>query len=777
MTHEKFCKSLSATRLLVFAFSVCCAITALTTSLIAQDGQELEQSKPQANQPQKSYAAADWVTRDFWKSDTKLWQSSNGWVFEDGEIRLMRPELSGHLYSPPLPSNFDLSWKWKIAEGTNSGLKYRLRRGSNYMYDDRLLGVEYQIIDDESKSGVKKNSLSEAAAKQTTASIYGLFAPSADKPLKPPKQWNQARVVADGDKIEHYLNGKLVASATVGSLEWDVAMAKSKFYGVADFGEPKTGDRIMLTDHGGWVAYKDFQFKALEAKPKTPTDVLDANQATGAPNGAGPFLGNALRNNWADQNSVVIWTRTTAQPEMLADGKPFVRLSKKKADALSLKTDAKELLGVQLPDGATLDQMLGACPGSPGEVRLTYFPVDKWHQSQSTSWVTTKADSDFTAHWKLENLEPGIAYAAVVEARPIGGDRVTAVIRGRFETAPQASDDRDLKFCVTTCHDFIRTDNGLLGHKIYPTMAKIKPDFIVHEGDIEYYDKQDPWAMTLELMRFKWQRIFALPDNRKFYQQTTSYFLKDDHDTLKDDCWPGTTYGSVSFERGVKLFNEEQFPAAGPRYKTIRWGEDLEIWLLEGRDFRSPNDMPDGPEKTILGAEQKRWLADTLSKSDAKFKLIFCPTPIVGPDRVSKKDNHADDNFTYEGNELRKLLSGIDGVIVLCGDRHWQYASVDTETGLWEFGCGPGSEKHQLGWKQGDERPEHRFLRVAGGFLSGELVHAGPDQAPTLTLRHHKVTGEEVSRFEFPMAEKKEAEEKEEEAPADSEAKPIAVGD
>ena len=296
-------------------------------------------------------------------------------------------------------------------------------------------------------------------------------------------------------------------------------------------------------------------------------------------------------------------------------------------------------------------------------------------------------------------------------------------------------------------------------------MTKIKPDFIVHAGDIEYYDKPDPWAMTIELMRFKWQRIFALPDNRKFYQETTSYFLKDDHDTLKDDCWPGQTYGSVSFEQGMKLFNEEQFPARGSRYKTVRWGKDLQIWLLEGRDFRSHNDMPDGPEKSILGTEQKRWLAETLSKSDAKFKLVFCPTPIVGPDRVKKKDNHADDNFTYEGDELRKLLGGIDDLIVLCGDRHWQYASVQPETGLWEFGCGPGSAKHQLGWKKGDVRPEHKFLRVAGGFLSGELVHADADQTPTLTLRHHKVTGEEVSCFTFPL--KKEQVEDE---PTDSEA-------
>jgi alkaline phosphatase D len=303
---------------------------------------------------------------------------------------------------------------------------------------------------------------------------------------------------------------------------------------------------------------------------------------------------------------------------------------------------------------------------------------------------------------------------------------------------------------VTTCHDFIRRDDGLKGHKIYTAMERLEPDFVIHAGDIEYYDKPDPWALTKELMQFKWGRIFALPMNRGFYSRTTSYFIKDDHDTLSDDCWPGQTYGAVSFEEGVRLFNEEQFPSRNPRYANIRWGRDLEIWILEGRDYRSPNTMPDGPDKTILGAEQKAWLFKTLQASKAAFKLVFSPTPVVGPDRAKKKDNHANDIFAWEGQELRKQLSEIPGVIVFCGDRHWQYASVDEATGLWEFGCGPGSEKHQLGWKPGDERPTHRFLRVAGGFLSGDLTYPHPEE-PTLTILHRSVNGDEQSRFQFPQ--------------------------
>jgi alkaline phosphatase D len=671
----------------------------------------------------------DWSQPSFWDSvDGEPPESS--WEFADGEIRLVRPRGgSGSLLSGPLPSNFELSWQWKIEPKTNTGLKYRVRK-----FGPKWLGVEYQIIDEPPASN----------SKGSTASIYDLVAPSADtKLIHPTGEWNSARVVAIGNRLEHYLNGKLVTSTRTTGPVWDASYATSKFWGAEGFGKPAALDRIMLTDHGGSAIYKDFRFVAHEPLSEA------AEQLTA------PFLGNAIRNSWADQTSIVLWTRTTARPEMNTDGLEFRSISKGDATALGRTNDAAKLLSVQLPDGATLDEMLGACPGAPGQVRLTYFPVMQRKAMKTTEWLTTSADSDFTAQWKLEDLKTDRQYAAVVEARPVGGDEPTAVVRGGFRTAPRADNKQELTFAMTTCHDFIRRDDGLKGHKIYPTLSKLEPDFVVHAGDIEYYDKPDPWALTIDLMRFKWARIFSLPSNRDFYQRTTSYFLKDDHDTLKNDCWVGQTYGAVTFEQGVKLFNEEQFPSHAPRYKTVRWGRDLQIWFLEGRDYRSPNNIPDGPDKTILGEEQKQWLFSTLAESDATFKLIFSPTPVVGPDRANKKDNHANAIFAHEGDELRGKLSQHEGVIVFCGDRHWQYASVDDETGLWEFGCGPGSEKHGLGWKKGDERPVHRFLRVAGGFLTGELTYTGDEnknKKPRLTLRHRKVSGEQVSQFVFPEA-------------------------
>ncbi|WP_372721129.1 family 16 glycoside hydrolase [Novipirellula sp.] len=677
----------------------------------------------------------DWSQPSFWRTG-KGKPVGEAWEFAEGEVRLVKPRTGdGNLLSPPLPPNFELAWDWKISPKTNSGLKYRVRK-----FGSRYLGVEYQIIDEAIPLKNPSNG--------STAAIYDLQAPALDKPLKPAGQWNHARVVVRGTHLQHFLNGKLVAETSTVGTAWDAIYARSKFYEESGFAQPREGDRVMLTDHGGKAAYKNFQLTTLPA----PSDAPAASSTVG------PFLANGMRNGWADQNSIVLWTRTTKNREAKMDGLPFVKLSNRQARELAMGTDAEELLAAQLPAGAELDQMLGACPGAAGEVRLTYFPKLKRYDSKTTAWTTTNASQDFTAQWHLKDLRPGTEYAAIVETRPVGSnpdsaESLSAVLRGTFETAPEATSSKDVRFCMTTCHDFIRRDDGDLGHKIYPAFEKISPDFVVHAGDIEYYDKPDPWAMTKELMRFKWQRIFALPNNRRFYANHTTYFIKDDHDTLKNDCWPGARYGSVSFEEGVKLFNEEQFPSHQPRYQTVSWGKHAQIWVLEGRDFRSPNTMPDGPEKTILGEEQKDWLLQTLKESDATFKLLFSPTPIVGPDRDNKSDNHANDNFVHEGDELRRAFAEIDGLIIFCGDRHWQYASLDKESGLWEFGCGPGSADHELGWKPGDKRPTHQFLRVAGGFLSGQVKAKGKDGKPELTLRHHEVNGKQVSEFRFPVKE------------------------
>lgn len=461
---------------------------------------------------------------------------------------------------------------------------------------------------------------------------------------------------------------------------------------------------------------------------------------------SGPYFGNGFHNGWADQHSIVIWTRLTQNQEGNFTGQKFPEISAKQENRLDKQANNDSIMAAHLPEGLTLSQMEGACPGATGEVRLSYYPLQHQDKMVKTDWMAVDPDKNYTHQWKLENLEPGTKYVAVLEARKKPRSKISATLEGSFRTPPTAQNAEDVDFCVVTCHDYWRKDT-VDGHKIYIKMRSLFPDFYVHTGDIEYYDKPDVWAMNEELMRFKWDRLFALPLQRDFWANTTSYFMKDDHDILKDDAFPGMRYGTVSWERGLEIFEKEQFPSHEKFYKTVRWGKDLQIWITEGRNYRSENNIPDGQGKTIFGKEQKDWLFKTLEESDATFKVIINANPVLGPDRSAKNDNYANAGFKTEGDEIREFLNRFNNVFLCNGDRHWQYVTHPVGTNLWEFSCGAGSDVHAGGWSQEDVRPEHRFLRVKGGFLHGSVSNA--NGVPTLTFKHFDVDGNVVHEEVF----------------------------
>jgi alkaline phosphatase D len=288
-------------------------------------------------------------------------------------------------------------------------------------------------------------------------------------------------------------------------------------------------------------------------------------------------------------------------------------------------------------------------------------------------------------------------------------------------------------------YDHLDAPEGFL---VYDAMRALDPDFLVHTGDVVYYDRGPMTAKSAEMARLFWRRMYSLPRLFEFHAVVPAYFEKDDHDLCGDDCWPGkpkARLGEIDYETGREIFYEHTPRPEDEPYRSFRWGKLLQIWLLEVRDFRSPNSMPDGPEKSIWGEEQKEWFTRSVAASDAVWKIFINPTPVVGPDRaLDKRDNHANRAWRTEGDWFREWGAAQgDNFLVLAGDRHWQYHSVDPETGLHEYACGPVSDMH-AGGSPGLERRYHRFHRVGGGFLSVEA------EGRELRLRLHAVDGSVV---------------------------------
>jgi len=454
-----------------------------------------------------------------------------------------------------------------------------------------------------------------------------------------------------------------------------------------------------------------------------------------------PFQATGIKIGEVTDSNAIIWTRLTLNPARVGKEAPIPEVSYRNPETNELQKKPKGRPDwspvVHFPNGSTIETIEGAVPGSSGEVRIHYKMIDK-EEWDITEWKHVDEQRDFTCTFKLTGLASNANYQVNVESRSNVSKKIGQTLAGGFKTAPAQKSAAKVVFTVSTGQAYNDQDCED-GFKIYSEMLKIEPSFFVHTGDILYYDRL---AKTLPLARWHWARTYSLPGNVKFHNNVSSYFIKDDHDTWMNDCWPNQKtkfMGDFTFEQGLSVFLE-QAPMSEKTYRTFRWGKDLQVWLVEGRDFRSPNTMKDGPDKTIWGKEQKDWFKRTVMESDATFRILISPTPVVGPDREKKKDNHSNKSFQYEGNEIRDFLSKQKNMFVICGDRHWQYVSVDGRTGVREYSCGPASNEHAGGWKNSYLRPEHKYLNVIGGFLA--VITDRENGKPVILFRHYGVNGD-----------------------------------
>lgn len=403
-----------------------------------------------------------------------------------------------------------------------------------------------------------------------------------------------------------------------------------------------------------------------------------------------------------------------------------------------------------MPKGTRSDEVRFACPGMTGRVRLHYSTREDLKDATITPWQEVTEKTDLVHQIELTGLKPDTGYHYAAETSSRDGKAIHGRLLGGFHTGPAAAEYTNFTFTAISCTGFKDVDHAD-GYHIFPAMARLEPRFYVHTGDNVYYDNDDFVANTVDSARLMWQRMHGQPRQVEFHRRVPGYWLKDDHDTLANDCWPGRAVKAMApltFADGQRIFRE-QVPI-GPRpYRTFRWGRGVQIWLVEIRDFRSPNTMADGPKKTIWGAEQKEWLFKSLLASNADFKILISPTPIVGPDRgKGKNDNHSNEAFRHEGDEIRQFFRKhlAERFLVINGDRHWQYHSVHPETGVNEFCTGAGSDAH-AGGSPGLNKKYHRFHRVLGGFLS--VAFRREKGRSMLMVRHHDVMGKVVNEVTF----------------------------
>ncbi len=173
-----------------------------------------------------------------------------GWEAADGVLHLSSG--GGDLMTEKEYGDFDLRFDWKISKGGNSGVLYRVSPG---LEPPHYTGPEYQVLDNAGHQD-GKSLLTSAGA------LYGLYASTADA-SKPAEEWNRGRIVMEGDRVRHFLNGQKLVDAQIGSDDWKARVAKSKFTLWTQFAKNPRG-RIVLQDHGNEVWFRKLRIKEVK---------------------------------------------------------------------------------------------------------------------------------------------------------------------------------------------------------------------------------------------------------------------------------------------------------------------------------------------------------------------------------------------------------------------------------------------------------------------------------------------------------------------------------
>ncbi|GAB3002457.1 DUF1080 domain-containing protein [Cyclobacterium sediminis] len=228
----------------------------------------------------------DWIIL-FDGTTTEGWRAYNGdelppgWVIKDGELTYdtemgLEQDYTGGkdiIYGAEEFENFELYLEWKLPKGGNSGIFYHIPEVKESSGPSGL-APEYQLIDDENYASIhdltaynkkmgETENLDQLQDWQKTASDYAMYPADQSKvDLNPVGEWNSSKIVYTPEKVEYWLNGKVVVSFVPGSEDWETRKNSGKWSGAPDYAKAKKG-YIGLQDHASPIWFRNIKIKKL----------------------------------------------------------------------------------------------------------------------------------------------------------------------------------------------------------------------------------------------------------------------------------------------------------------------------------------------------------------------------------------------------------------------------------------------------------------------------------------------------------------------------------
>jgi alkaline phosphatase D len=428
------------------------------------------------------------------------------------------------------------------------------------------------------------------------------------------------------------------------------------------------------------------------------------------------------RTPWLLAIALSLFNCTGSYREGLPPGSPFA--------APPAATSKVLPQGIAIGDVTSQSALLWLRTDGSMKVEVEWAPVAAWETVSKmatavapvarTPLFTTDPETDFTLTIPFIGLTPATAYRYHVLVGPKGEEgqlteaRVEA--KGEFTTLPEAKTSAPVTFAwsgdLGGQHHCRR---GAAGYPIFDVMRAQKLDFFLFLGDTIYSDNVCPsppnepganfTASTLAEYRARHRYQRGADSLRRFLESVPVYVVWDDHEVRNNFAGPFDTQmpaGRQALREYWPIRTDPQDPHR--LYRTVRFGADLELFILDTRQYRSRNADADGLNKTMLGATQLRWLLEGVRTSTATWKVIATSVPLSipkgGGEAVPGNDGWAGgpDGTGFE-RERQVIVDAILGqnlknVVFIAGDVHYVQANAydpndDGKPDFYEFVVGP----------------------------------------------------------------------------------------
>lgn len=336
---------------------------------------------------------------------------------------------------------------------------------------------------------------------------------------------------------------------------------------------------------------------------------------------------------------------------------------------------------------------------APTNIHVSYWPQDAPQDIKQVSSKTIAAD-DNTVRVTLTALKPKQRYTYRLDttAPHDASPHDTANI-GELQTPPSPKEEAAVSFAWSGDLGGQNICRGIDdGYPIFKHIPARSLDFFIALGDMIYADNtcrpqgrfkraQHPGlqqkATKLQDYWAAWRYNREDQGYKQLLSQTSIYAVWDDHEVVNNFGPSHDRRADAPYKADVALMplGRKAFidynpvnPTASSQdptrfYKRVRWGKHLELFFLDTRQYRAPNAAPDTAEapKSMLGKAQRDWLVQSLSTTDATWKVVISSVPIAIPtgnygkskgiDSWSKGRGQGKTGFSRELDEIWRQLA------------------------------------------------------------------------------------------------------------------------